>query len=248
MKICAAQTRPIPGDVSGNIIAHQRLIELAAARGAEVIIFPELSLTGYEPTLARELALRPGDPRLEIFQKLSDSKGIRIGIGAPTTSESGLHISLLLFQPRQPQRIYSKTYLHADEEPFFVPGQNSPHWQMADARLALAICYEISVADHLHTALQNHPEIYVASVAKFARGIDQALERLANIAREHSLIVLMANSVGPADGNECAGRTSIWNRRGELLGQLDGTHEGILMIDTETEEMTEAARSLHPRP
>ena len=49
MKICVAQTRPIKGDIQSNIDHHKRLIDLAVSNGADTVIFPELSLTGYEP-------------------------------------------------------------------------------------------------------------------------------------------------------------------------------------------------------
>jgi predicted amidohydrolase len=49
MKICAAQTRPVRGDIQTNIDNHKKLIDLAVSNGADIIIFPELSLTGYEP-------------------------------------------------------------------------------------------------------------------------------------------------------------------------------------------------------
>jgi hypothetical protein len=47
----------------------------------------------------------------------------------------------------------------------------------------------------------------------------------------------MANCIGECDGFECAGLTSIWNNEGLLAGQLDDTCEGILVIDTETQEL-----------
>ena len=47
MKICIAQTRAVKGDIEANLVNHKKSIELAAAHGAEMIIFPELSLTGY---------------------------------------------------------------------------------------------------------------------------------------------------------------------------------------------------------
>ncbi len=53
------------------------------------------------------------------------------------------------------------------------------------------------------------------------------------------MTVLMANAVGPCDNFESAGKTSIWSNKGLLLGQLNDTHEGILIIDTETQEITE---------
>ncbi|HMC85327.1 MAG TPA: nitrilase-related carbon-nitrogen hydrolase, partial [Chitinophagaceae bacterium] len=76
MKICAAQIRPIKGDIQTNIENHKRLIELAFSYQAETIIFPELSLTGYEPALAKELAINENDSRLNEFQSMSDDSGV----------------------------------------------------------------------------------------------------------------------------------------------------------------------------
>jgi predicted amidohydrolase len=47
MKICVAQTRPIKGNIQSNIVNHKKLIDLAVSNGAVIVIFPELSLTGY---------------------------------------------------------------------------------------------------------------------------------------------------------------------------------------------------------
>ncbi|MFI5131108.1 MAG: nitrilase-related carbon-nitrogen hydrolase, partial [Chitinophagales bacterium] len=76
MKICVAQTRPIKGDVKSNINAHRKLIDLAINNKANSIIFPELSLTGYEPELAKDLATDKDDNRFNDFQEISDSKHV----------------------------------------------------------------------------------------------------------------------------------------------------------------------------
>jgi predicted amidohydrolase len=123
MKICAAQTKPIKGDIYRNIENHKKIIDLAVFNGADVIIFPELSLTGYEPTLSKELATDPKDGRFHDFQKISDAKRITIGVGMPTKSHSGIQISLIIFQPNKPRQTYSKQYLHEDEYPYFVKGE-----------------------------------------------------------------------------------------------------------------------------
>lgn len=237
MKICAVQTKPKKGDIRANIENHKNLINQATAQGAALIIFPELSLTGYEPTLAKDLAIERHDARLNDFQKISDAKAITIGVGAPTKEENGICISMLLFQPHKPPNIYSKTYLHADEEPFFVCGQSSPLLQVRNTNIALAICYEISVEEHLRSALEVKPAIYFASVAKSVNGINRALAGLSTIARDHSIPVLMSNSVGFADGSQCAGHTSVWNNRGLLVGQLDDSQEGLLIFDTVRQEI-----------
>jgi len=79
MKICAAQTRPVTGDIPANIGNHDKLIGLAVAGKADLIIFPELSLTGYEPTWAKKLAVKWDDARLDVFQEISDTRHIPSG-------------------------------------------------------------------------------------------------------------------------------------------------------------------------
>jgi len=81
MKICVAQTRPAKGDIPRNIAGHKTLIDLAASKGAETIIFPELSVTGYEPALAGKLATTPNDHRFDDFQQIADKRQITIGVG-----------------------------------------------------------------------------------------------------------------------------------------------------------------------
>jgi predicted amidohydrolase len=157
-----------------------------------------------------------------------------IGVGVPLGSPAGVHISVVLFQPHAPRQLYSKMYLHADEEPYFVPGQPSTGLIGPNGKAALAICYELSVPEHAARASANGAEVYIASVAKSVGGVEKALQRLAAIALDYRMTVLMANCVGECDGFACAGRSSVWGRDGALLGQLDAVHEGILVVDTAT--------------
>ncbi len=239
MKICAAQTRPIKGDIQKNIDNHKRLIELAVSNGVDVIIFPELSLTGYEPNLAKELATNQDDSRFDDFQEISNTDQITIGVGVPTKNNKGICISMILFQPHKERQTYSKKYLHPDEEEFFVGGENFTGLKINNTDIVLAICYELSVSEHSEKAHKSGAKIYIASVAKFVNGIDKALKRLSEIANKHSMTVLMSNCIGESDGYECAGKTSIWNNKGFLLGQLNATSEGILIIDTVTQKLIE---------
>ena len=235
MKLCVAQSRPVKGDIAMNIDRHRALLQLA--RDSDVIVFPELSLTGYEPTLAGELAIDTTDRRLDEFQAISEAEGIAIGVGVPTRSTTGARITMVLFLAERSRLAYSKRYLHPDEEPFFVSGDNATTVNVNRAVIAPAICYELSVAEHAENAFRSGASIYMASVAKTAKGLDAALPRLAGIARQYSMIVLMANCVGECDGCQCAGQTSIWNKTGSLVRQLSDRDEGILMIDTETQEV-----------
>ena len=239
MKICVAQTRSVKGDTRRNIDNHKKIIDLAVSNGAGVIIFPELSLTGYEPGLAKELATTPGDPRFDDFQKISDHKQITIGVGMPVKSNTSILISMIIFQPRTARQTYSKQYLHPDEYPYFINGQGQVFLMENREKIALAICYELSVPEHAANAHKNEAQIYVASVAKTAEGVKKAIATLSGIASKYAMTVLMANCIGECDGDECGGKSSAWNKQGLLLGQLNDKEEGILIIDTGTGELVE---------
>jgi predicted amidohydrolase len=237
MKICAAQTRPLKGDIQTNIANHKKLIALAIDNGADLIVFPELSLTGYEPGLAKDLATTKEDKRLDEFQQISDANKITIGLGVPTKSGAGVLISMIFFQPGRPRQIYSKQQLHSDEFPYFVGGDNQIILTIDDIKIAPAICYESLQPDHSEKAHKLGAKMYVASVAKTKHGVDKAEQHYPQIAGKYAMTVLMANCVGHCDNFESAGKSAVWNDKGNLAGQLDDKNEGLLIFDTDTAEV-----------
>jgi len=237
MKLCAVQLKPVKGDIAKNIERHLSLIELAVSDGADIIIFPELSLTGYEPSLAKQLATTIEDARLDTFQTSSDTNNITIGVGMPLRNKEGISISMIIFQPHQKRETYSKLYIHADEEAFFVGTEGSVKFLGDNNQIALSICYELSVPAHSANAHQHGAAIYLSSVAKTPKGVDKAIDSLAEIAARYSMMVLMSNCIGVNDGEVCGGKSSAWNSKGQLLGQLDDNSEGILILDTATQHV-----------
>lgn len=235
MKICVAQTKPAKGDVHANIDNHRGFIEAAISYGTGMIVFPELSLTGYEPTLAKELATTKNDERFKGLQDLSDLKNIIIGAGMPIRTNSGVLIGMIIFQPHQPIQTYFKQHIHPDEELYFINGTYQP--VLASTKIAMAICYEISIQAHAEQAYKSDAQIYIASVAKTVTGVGKAIETLSETAKKYSMVVLMSNCVGVNDGVECGGRSSIWNKKGTLMEQLSDSDEGLIIFNTDTEEI-----------
>ena len=237
MKICVAQVRPLKGDIGKNIEGHLKLITIAVSYRADSIFFQELSLTGYEPKLSKELATNQNDQRLNVFQKISDTQQISIGVGLPTNSNLGVLISMIIFQPKKACQTYSKQHLHSDELPYFVNGQDQVILTIDNKKVAPAICYESLLPEHAEEVFKNGAEVYIASVAKSANGVAKAFKHFPQIAKQYSMPVLMSNCIGQCDDFKSAGKSSIWNKKGELLTQLNETNEGILIMDTETEEI-----------
>ncbi len=237
MKICVAQIRPIKGDFLENKAKHINLLDVALSLDPDLVIFPELSMTGYEPKLAHQLAIEPNDPSLDEFQKISNKHKIVIGIGLPTQSAEGICISNIFFVPFQVRQTYSKKYLHPDEEPYFIIGQNVGFIEYGGMKIAPAICYELSISEHAANANNSGAEIYLVNMSKSTSEAEKARTRLVEISRKYSMMVYASNNVGQCDNFLGGGKSSAWNRQGQLLGQLDEVNEGILCVDTMSQKM-----------
>ena len=237
MKISIAQIKPIKGDVLSNIKKHETLIEIASSLNASSIFFPELSLTSYEPALAKNLATDQNDLRLDLFQKISNKNKITIGVGLPTKSTKGINISMVVFQPNQLKQTYSKQHLHSDEFGYFEKGNEQLILTVENHKIAPAICYESLQAEHSDNAIKLGANVYLASVAKAEKGFDKAIEYYSALAKKHALPVLMANSIGYCDNFISVGQSSVWTKNGTLAGQLDEDNEGLLIFNTETEKV-----------
>ncbi len=232
MKIGAVQLQPVTGDISSNVTKHLEFIEVAVAQGADLVFFPELSLMGYEPTLARSLATDKTDARLEAFQQCSNAHSVIIGVGLPISVRSNVQIGMVWFTPEKPCCSYAKQQLHADELPFFVAGDRQLVLETSTYKLAPAICYESLQPTHADNAANLGVDIYLASVAKPASGMAKAMLHYPAIARKHNMVVIMSDSIGPCDNFTSVGQSAAWNNRGELLMQMDSDSEGVLMVDT----------------
>jgi predicted amidohydrolase len=165
LKIGAIQIKPIAGNVSANIDRHVEFIGKAVREGANLIFFPELSITGYEPTLAKALATQKSNAAFDVFQTLSDIHDVTIGIGAPLSAKGEVQIGMLWFQPNKPRTSYAKQLLHSDETPFFISGDEQLILRMGNYRIAPAICYESLQSSHSEKAVGMDANVYLASVA-----------------------------------------------------------------------------------
>lgn len=235
MKVAVAQINPLKGNVMANIEKHIQCIDLAVLHHVDALFFPELSIIGYEPALAKELVFYVYDKRLDVFQTLSNTHGMSIGIGVPIQFSTGIQISMIIFIPNKIRQVYSKQLLHPDELPYFVSGDQQVVHTVKNKKIVPAICYESLQVENAEQAHALGAQLYVASVAKAQKGMDKAEKHFPFIAKKFEMAVLMANCVGTCDNFLSIGKSSVWNKEGFLLGQLNETEEGILVFDSETE-------------
>ncbi len=232
--LAAAQTIPSRGDVSANVAHHERLVRLAAAEGARVLVFPELSLTGYELDLVPELAFTESDPRLAPLRRCASAHGVTLVVGAPVRLGSSLHIGAFVLSAGGSQRLYTKRHPGEGEEKVIQPGDRSPMVRFDGHAGAVAICADANHATHPEEAAQGGGRTYLVSSFITPAELDRKTARLREYAMRHGMAVVFSN-YGDASGElDSGGRSAVWSERGEVVAQLDGTGPGVVVaIETD---------------
>lgn len=229
--LAAAQTISVAGDVPANLQRHLTLMRVAAEQGVQLLVFPELSLTGYEPFLAADLAIAPEDARLAPLRQLARELRLTAVVGMPIrlAPEAGVLIGALVLGADGSLAVYTKQHLHSGEELAFVAGQGGAALEWGRDRIALAICADFSHASHPRAAVDAGATVYAAGVLISEGGYATDSALLQGYAAEHGLLVLMANHGGPSGGWVCAGRSAIWAANGALLAAAPGVGEALVI-------------------
>lgn len=216
------------------------MIAVAAARDVQLLVFPELSLTGYELDLAAGVAFSEQDSRLDPLREVAVSRSLTLVVGAPVRLGERLHIGAFILAADGSLDVYTKQRLGAfppevspigvvppPEASVFQPGDRDPLVRFSDHTAALAVCADIGSPQHAKRAAERGADCYLAS--SFVIPEDYAVDRgrLERYAREHSLNVVFSNYGGPSGGLPSAGRSAIWSAQGELLAQLEPSGDGI---------------------
>lgn len=232
MKIAAAQIKPVEQNTHSNIQTHLQMIDLAAKQNVELIVFPEMSLTGYEREMADQLSFTENDTRLNVFKDKAEANKMLIIVGAPIKIDSTLHIGSFIFLPDRTTSIYTKQFLHDGEEKYFTPSSiYNPLIEFKNEIVSIAICADINNPMHSKQAYNRKTTLYVPSIFYTPNGIAEGHKTLSDYAKEYSMNVLMANYTGSSYRIEAAGQSGFWNNHGELIAQLDNTEENLLIIE-----------------
>jgi predicted amidohydrolase len=232
MILAAAQTKPKRADIDANLLDHYRLVKLASANGAQLIVFPELSITGYEREDAAQLAFTKNDSRLDYLKNLATENKITIIAGAPIRIESELFLGEFCIAPDDSVSIYTKQFLHTGEEVYYQPSFDyNPILEIENERISYAICADIDHSKHPENASKNNSSTYIASIFFSPNGIPQAHQSLQNYASQYKMNILMANFGGDSYGSPSGGRSAFWNNKGELIAQMRDSGSGLLIVE-----------------
>lgn len=230
--LAAAQSVSEAGDVNSNLQAHLAFIDAAHAAGVQLLLFPELSLSGYEPGLVADCVLTPDDARLAPLRAKVQTTGMVVIVGAPVPNQgSKPAIGAITFFPDGSHSIYRKQYLHPGEEGFASPCPNAPTsdkpepsktFALSGEEIGQAVCADITHTQHPALAAQAGATLYLAGVLESERGYAADAPAMQSYAKEHRMGTLMANHGGNSGGYVTAGQSAFWAPTGECVAKAPG--------------------------
>ncbi|ACU95926.1 nitrilase-related carbon-nitrogen hydrolase [Saccharomonospora viridis] len=242
MRVALAQTDCRLGDVEGNLADAERIIKQAAEREADLVVFPELSLTGY--ALGRltdnvsDISLWPDDPRLAALSR--HGPDVVIGLledGRIRRHNSALYLSngALVHNHR---KLYLPNYLIWEERKHASPGQHMRAFDTRHGRFATLVCNDAWQPMLPWLAAQDGAELLIVpanSAAKPTGGSFDPAEYwhdlLTFTARMQQCWVVFVNRVGDEAGVRFWGGSRVLDPWGSVVTAAPDWEESLTVVD-----------------
>jgi NAD+ synthase (glutamine-hydrolysing) len=237
MRLALAQINSVVGDVDGNAAKVVEWLERARGENADLVLFPELVVTGYPP---EDLLLRPGFIRatrraVEAIAKATH--GVTAMVGAPHL-DTDLFNACFVLAHGEIRCIYRKRYLPNygvfDEDRYFAPGYDDFLLRFGDVLVGPTICEDIWQPGPPATdlALAGAQLIANISASPFHVGKDREREEMLKVrATDNSCFVALCNAVGGQDELVFDGHSVVLDDEGEVLARAAGFEEELLVVD-----------------
>ncbi|TDT37131.1 NAD+ synthase (glutamine-hydrolysing) [Halospina denitrificans] len=238
IKVVMAQINVTVGDIPGNT---ERVLEATREavdrHGADLVVFPELAITGYPP---EDLLLRPSIvPRVEeALERLrAEAPPATLVLGSPWSVEGDLYNAAVVIQPGTEHPPACKQHLpnyHVfDEARYFQPGQGTAIFELHGIRTAITVCedlwYEGPIADAAAGGAQLLININASPYHLDKHGDREAL--LEKRSREHSLPIVYVNLVGGQDELVFDGGSMAFDGQGEKVVQAPQFEAGLYPLE-----------------
>ncbi|WP_433318862.1 nitrilase-related carbon-nitrogen hydrolase [Micromonospora chersina] len=224
LRLAVAQPFCRSHDVAGNAERHAAAVRAAEAR---VVVFPELSLTGYELDAA---PLDPADARLAPLVAACADTGALALAGAPV---AGRHIAVLAVDGDGARVAYRKMWLGGAEPRHFRPGPEPTVLGVDGWRLGLAVCRDTGVPAHAEATVARGADAYLAGVLESDDDAAVPEERARRIATAQGVWVAVASFAGATGGGyaRAAGGSGVWSPVGLAVVRA-GTAVGAVVTAT----------------
>ncbi|MHB8508885.1 MAG: nitrilase-related carbon-nitrogen hydrolase [Candidatus Dormibacteria bacterium] len=258
-RLALAQCAPVLGDLGRNLEMHHRLATDAVARGADMCVFPELSLTGYLlKDLVPDLALSLDDPRLDPLMEMS--RHVDLVFGAVVRSDDFRHynaaIHLSAGAVRQVHRkVYLPTYGMFDEQRYFAPGDRVRVIDDHGFRVGMLVCEDLWHLSTPYLMFVQGVSLLLCLSASPGRGVLadpdagdmpgslRSWRALCRTVAEYTVsYVAYCNRVGYEDGVNFWGGSSLHGPDGRLVASA-GEAEEVLVVEVDPREVER--RRLH---
>jgi len=245
--VAAGQAVSTALDIPANAAVAADLVRCAADQGAELLVLPELFLTGYElPAIVAHpetYTLDPGDRRLDQLTTACEETRTAVVVGAPTRDPEfrGLHISaLVLGRNGQFAARYDKQHVDSSERAAgFNPGTSGCTLTLDGWRLGLGICWDSSYPEHARAAALDGCHAYlVGAMFDRNRGAHKRATVCPALALDNAMYVVVANHVGPSGPYNGCGRSAVWNPEGVLLVDAHSADPGLATARLDPEVLT----------
>jgi NAD+ synthase (glutamine-hydrolysing) len=237
MRLALAQINSVVGDVDGNAAKVVEWMEEARGANADLVLFPELVVTGYPP---EDLLLRPGfirAARRAVEGIAKATHGITAMVGAPHL-DTDLFNACFVLAHGEIRCVYRKRYLPNygvfDEDRYFAPGYDNFLLRFGEVLVGPTICEDIWQPGPPATdlALAGAQLIANISASPFHVGKDREREEMLKVrATDNSCFVALCNSVGGQDELVFDGHSVVLDDEGEVLARAAGFEEELLVVD-----------------
>ncbi len=252
LRVALAQINTTVGDLDGNVTKTGEYIARARDLGADLIAFPELTITGYPP---EDLLLRPQfiqDNREGLEEVIAHCDGITAVVGFVDQRDDIYNAAAVIHDGRLVD-VYHKQFLPNygvfDENRYFQVGTRCPVYTVAGVPIGVNICEDIWYpGDPLRSqALAGAQVIVNINSSPFHAGKRHFRERMIGTrASDNSAVVCYVNLVGGQDELVFDGNSMIFNAQGELLAHGPSFEEDLLLCDLNLDEVVQA-RLHNPR-
>jgi len=247
LRVALVQSNPRLGDLQTNLEDHLARIDAAVADGAQLIAFPELSLTGYFlKDQVDELGQLPDAPLFEPLLERSHHASIVVGFVERSPSNR-LYNSLAFLEKGEVKGVHRKVHLVSygmfDEERDFAAGERFEIVESELGRFGLLICEDLWHTPSAYLHFLNDADFLLVSSASPARGVEQPGPGLASQRTWDTLLgatsllyrtwVFYVGRVGWEDGIGFGGGSSIFDPFGNRTALLEGFEPGTLSADIE---------------
>jgi omega-amidase len=237
MKIAAAQISCALGDVTANLSNIDNYSARAKKGGAELVVFPEMTDTGYSMPVIRECATTWKEGAVPQIREIASKHGIAIVCGVSEREDSAIYNSQLVVDSAgKIVAKYRKIHLFGtppnDETKCFSPGKDLAHFEFSHLRFGLSICYDLRFPEvYRKLAVESGVNAFVISSAwPFPRLHHFRYLALAR-AIENQCYVIAANRVGIDDGVTNCGSSAIIDPYGVLIAAASPDREELLLAE-----------------